>query len=353
MAEVWSEQQVILEAWQRGHFWNPERRHQINQDDLRFLRLTDQPVIDALQSYSKADPYRYAKHVWQKHNRAPWFDGVAGPAMMAMMADKGVCPVPDHAPPAGVQFQFASDDLQQIALKMQSDAALPAIGSGQWQGCHGVGDYHSAVAMWDLSGIPSFLQPHFTTVLRKVREAMARLGFLWHFIDSNGRDMLREAVQHDSDSVNTHCNFVPRSDGWIGLAILGGREQCHSQPIWARFLATFRGGQSAKEIINQWWTLIMHELLHNLGRNHVRGGIMNPSLQNGLQMTLIGDTSERWFRQQFGGVAVPIPGEDDPTPPPDGDDDNDGCCADIELLRLNQLVMQAQIDFLFEQRRAA
>jgi hypothetical protein len=350
-----TEQQIIRETWERGHFWNPQLKHAagINENDLRYLKLSDRPVQEALRSYSEADPYRYAKHVWEKHQRAPWFDGVAGPALQAMMQDRGVCPVPDFAPPAGVSFSFNDPYMQAIVEKMQADALHEQAGTGQWRGCHNVGgEYHAALAQWDLTLLPTFLEPHFVTVLLKVREAFAAMGLLWMFCDQAGRDLLDDE-DYTGQHVNTHCTFVRRSDGWLGLAILGGRETCSSLPIWAKFLATFQGGTTSAEIVNQWWTLISHELLHNLGRNHVRGGVMNPSLQRGLRMTFDGDTSEQWMRQQFGGVAVPIPDDDNGDRGGGGDNPPESDLQkQIDRLRLENLVQQAQLDYLFEQQKA-
>ncbi len=305
---------AIRIAWETGHFWSPENPNGANlrQVDLTLLRPEDPIVVAAMISMAKADMSRYTRLVLEKHGRPPQFDGVIGPAIEAMVVG-GRCPVPDHAPPPGVVFAFDDPDLQKVVERMQADAALPAFGSGNWKGCHNVGQFHSASIGVDKSGLPSFLAPVFLQVLKNVQLAYAGVGLLFRFIGSDSRDLLTGDAF--SGNINSDMSFVNNSDGWIGLAIVGQGETCGSK-IWCKFLNTYKGGSESGSIIQQWTTLIKHELGHNCGRGHTNGGVMNPSIVNGLT-TEWGptDPSTQWLKGQFGGVPVPIPGGNPPIPP--------------------------------------
>lgn len=305
---------AIRVAWETGHFWSPDNLNGVNikQEDLALLRPDDPVVVAAMISMSKMDASRYTKFVLDQHGRAPQFDGVIGPAISAMVSEvNGRCPIPDYAPPQGVVFAFDDPDLQKVVERMQHDATLPAFGSGNWKGCHNVGEFHSASISVDTSGLPAFLSPVFLSVLKNVQKAYAAVGLLFRFIRA-GSDMLTgEAF---NGSINSDMSFVPNSSGWIGLAIVGQGETCGSK-IWCKFLSTYKGGSDPTAIITQWTSLIKHELGHNCGRSHTNGGVMNPSIVNNLPTEWVdSDPSTAWLKGQFGGVPVPIPGSG-PTPP--------------------------------------
>ena len=310
-------QYAIRTAWFLGAFWSPDNPDGANlkQEDLHLLRPEDPVVVKAMISMSKMDSSRYTKLVLDKHGRAPNFDGEIGPAIVAMVSgDDGVsrCPVPDFAPPPGVVFAFDDPDLQKVVERMQLDAVLPSFGSGNWKGCHGVGQFHSASIGVDTSGLPSFLSPVFLSVLKNVQQAYAGVGLLFLFI-KDGKDMLTGTAF--SGQINSDMSLVNSSSGWIGLAIVGEGETCGSK-IWCKFLNTYKGGSDPASIITQWTTLLKHELGHNCGRSHTNGGVMNPSIVNNLPTEWVAnDPSTSWLKGQFGGVPVPIPGGG-PTPPP-------------------------------------
>ena len=175
----------------------------------------------------------------------------------------------------------------------------PLIGGGNWPGCHGVGDFHSATVAFNMVGCPSHVRPHMEEIWRRVVAAYREIGLLLVRDDNNPRP-------------NIAASWVPQSDGWIGLAIVGSGQGC-SDSIWCRYLASYRGGNTDEQIINQWTTLILHEIGHNCGLSHTSGGIMNPSLINGLPPSWAGDPSERTLRRWYGGQPVP-------QPPTGGDD---------------------------------
>lgn len=344
---------AIRFAWEHGHFFNPENPDGLNvtQDMLPSLRVTDQVVIDALISLSKADATAYTRATLDAHGRVPNFDGELGPAMQRMIeSPEGRCPVPDYAPPPGVVFAFDNPWLQQVAEDMQRRAVLPAYGSGNWRGCHGVGEFHSATVRVDSAKLPSFLRPLFVDVLSRVQKAYANVGLLFRFLDEDKTDLIT-GEEFDSN-INIEMSFVSSSDGWIGLAIVGTGETCGGN-IWCRFLNTYKGGSTTEAIVTQWVTLIKHELGHNTGRSHTNGGVMNPSIVNNLPNEWVdADPSTAWLRKQFGGVPVPIPGTPIPPKPPGGGGPVDATQKQIDAINLKNVVQDVQIQWLTDQVRA-
>lgn len=345
------EQFAIRTAFETGHFWGPDNAAgwAIRSDDLTSLSASDPVVITALRSYAMSDAAKYTRLTLKHHGRTPDFDGQIGPAVQEMVeTGHERCPVPDYAPPIGVDFHFADEDLGSIVKRMQTDQALPAQGSGNWSGCHGIGEFHCAVARWDVTRKPAHLpDERFKRVLSAVQKSYAAVGLLWRFTDAQNRDLIN-GEDLGGLSVNTDCSFVNSSDGWIGLAIVGRNETCQSR-IWARFLATYTGGNQDAAIVNQWHSLIAHELGHNCGRSHSNGGIMNPSLIRGLPMSWSGDPSEGWLRGQFGGQPVAVPGDNDtptpgPTPPA-------GIEARVRMMEVKNAVQDATIDWLVQKVR--
>lgn len=297
---------AIRTAYEYGYLWH------VPQKDIHKLKPDDPEVVQAMIAMSKMDALRYTKHTLNEHGRQPDFDGEIGPAMQAMVLEGGRCPVPDIAPPPGVVFQFEDPDLQQVVLKMQRDAQR-AIGTGNWPGCHNLNGFHCATISVNMANMQDFLKPLFKTVLLNVRNAYAAVGLLFRFIGLDGKDML--TGESFNGQINSDMSFVSSAPGWIGLAILGYNESCSSK-IWNKYDASYRGGQSDAAIIQQWTTLVKHELGHNCGRNHTTGGVMNPSIVNGLPTEWsAGDPSTAWLKEQFGGAPVPIPGGDPPVPP--------------------------------------
>lgn len=175
------------------------------------------------------------------------------------------------------------------------EAVLPAVGKGSWPRCHNIGEFHAATVRVDKRGIPSFLEPVFEQVWDRVVASYEALGLRW--------------IRTEDDDANIDFTFVSRSRGWIGLAIVGQGETCGSH-IWCRYLSTYK----PRDVVGEWATLIMHELGHNASLQHTRGGIMSPSIINGLTATWKGDPSESILKRQYGGEPI----EPKPPGPPDG-----------------------------------
>ena len=216
--------------------------------------------LKAVASFQEFEAELLDKYSLKYHNRSAMIDGEIGPATLkAMEAPR--CGHPDYGP--NVQ---------------------PATGSGSWKSCHNIGDFHSALVRINDSGMPSFLTPIFKDVWDRVSASYADIGLAFTLTDN---------------TPNTEVSFVSRSNGWIGLAIVGQQESCSSQ-IWAKFLATYK----PNNVLNEWTTLIMHELGHNAGLQHSRGGVMNPSIVQGLAPTWRGDPSEPVLVNYYGGVPI-------------------------------------------------
>lgn len=197
-----------------------------------------------------------------------------------------------------------------------NDAFEPLVGTGGWQNCHGADGMHHAIVLVDPRNKPSFLESLFEDILRRVQKAYAEIGLLFRFCESQNGPIvdLLTGERVTPQGVNIDFTFT-RGNGWIGLAIVGNgsNQQCASK-IWAQFEYRYQ----PRDIVNEWVTLIKHELGHNCGLRHTSGGVMNPGIINGLPNDWVSsDPSTRTLKKWFGGEPVEIPGApDDPEPPP-------------------------------------
>lgn len=324
------ERYAIRKAWELGHFWSPDNPagRMVAQEDLSKLTIDDPEVVAALISLSKMHATKYTESSLRAYGECPQFDGRLN-VPMADILDEPRCLVPDFAPPPGVYFTFADPMIQRVAERMQKNAA-EAVGGGGWKSCHGVGNFHCAIGRVDDTYLPSFLKPVFLQVIKNVQAAYAEVGLLWRHVDKQMKDLLN-GEELFGETVNTEISFVTSSSGWIGLAILGQNETC-SSTIWAKFLATYKGGSTAEAVAQQWTTLWLHELGHNCSLDHTNGGVMNPSLVNGLPGKWTpSDPSTSKLRKLFGGVPVPIPGGNPPGPPEDPGQIDEKRIRDIEV----------------------
>ena len=311
---------AIRTAWEYGHFWSPDNPDgpNVRQADLGSMALSDPVVIGALRSFSQMQATEYTVACLKHHDRQPAFDGQLGPALEdTLLVER--CAVPDYAPPLGVQFAFDDPLMQSVCQRMQANATQALVGSGSWAGCHGVGQFHAAIVRWDQSKKPAFITDLLKQILKNVQLAYAAVGLLLRFTDINGRDMLTGDLL--TGQLQITASWVTSSSGWIGLAIVGQNETCSTEPIFQRYLASYKGGTTASDIVTQQTSLLKHETGHNCGLHHSSGGVMNPSIVNGLPTHWSeSDPSTPILRKRFGGVQVPIPGGGGepptrPTPP--------------------------------------
>lgn len=264
----------IVELLERtGHLKYPFGKRQ-EATETSTLAIRHPAVERAIASYQEfmietLDPLSLTAH-----SRPARCDGGIGPATRELMAQPR-CGCPDYG-----------KDVQ------------PAVGTGSWKSCHGIGDFHAATVYIDESGMPSFLKPYFDEVWNRIVATYEAIG-------------LRFIRVYDKDEANIVWSWVRRLNGAIGLAIVGRGQSCGSQ-IWCKFLATWQ----PTDIVAGCAELGNHELGHNAGLQHTRGGIMNPSIIRGLPATWKGDPSEPILKRYYGGEPI------DPTPPlpPDVDE---------------------------------
>lgn len=326
--------------------WETGRLFEVPQSQLGTLNLRDQIVIDALIDLTKFHEEQFTRRSLEHHNRLPVFDGQVGPATDDLLHKDILtrCPVPDYAPPKGVVFQFDDPALQEVVLAMQQ--AEPALGVGNWKGCHSFDGVHCVSVLVNQANLPSHLQPVFLDVLRIVQKAYADVGLLILFLDAAKKDLLTGSIR--DIGINIDMSFVRSSDGWIGLAIVGTNQGCSSR-IWCRYLATYTGGGSPATITQQWVSLIKHELGHNCGFMHTQGGVMNPSLINGLPHEwAANDPTTPKLKQQFSGVPVPVPGQPKPDPKPDDPKPPSDIQAQLDELFKVQRRQQIMLEYLIQ-----
>lgn len=225
---------------------------------LRYPAMIDGPVASYQDFLCECLDPLCMKH----HSQPARCDGQLGPATMEVMKLPR-CGCPDYGP-----------DVQ------------PALGKGSWAGCHGVGEFHAATVNIKIAGMPGFLEPYWHEIWTRATAAYADIGL--------------SVTATQDDHANIQMSFVARSRGWIGLAVVGQNESCSSQ-IWAKFLATYK----PQDIVNEWSTLVMHELGHNAGLQHTRGGVMAPTIVRGLPASWKGDPSRSVLARYYGGEPIP------------------------------------------------
>jgi hypothetical protein len=278
-----------------GHLDFPFGKPRAFTRPLQDCKLTDPDIALSIASYQDFDGVQLDVLAIKHHGRAAMHDGEVGPATMELF-DLPRCCVADYGHP--------------VAKALTAEA----IGSGPWKGCHAIGNFHSAIVMVDETNLPAWLKPLWVEVLRRVQQAYDEIGLRFVFVTEDRVNYL--TGKKFEGSHQTALSFVTSSDGWIGLAIVGGSGMtCSSTPIWLRLLATYTGGSSNEARIQQWTSLVKHELGHNCGLQHSRGGVMNPSIVNGLPVSWSGDPSETLLERLFGGERVPA-ADPGPTPGP-------------------------------------
>jgi len=265
---------IIQQLWDLGHFINPAHPTGVTVADLPNLKLTDAAVKTAIQSYQEFMSADFDRLSNEHHGRIGVADGEIGPATIDLFAIER-CGYPDYTIEA-------------------------ANGTGSWPAnCRAEHpNTHTFSIQVDKSGMPSFLRETFEPAFALVVQAYANMGILFLREDGNSR-------------ANTLVTWQ-RGSGWIGLAIVPNSPRC-GERIWAKFDNRYQPSQ----LLDQWARLVAHELGHNMGMSHSRGGIMNPSITSGKFTSTAwrGDPSEPILRRYFGGVPVVIGGG--PTDPPD------------------------------------
>lgn len=284
-----NQRQIIKHLDTTGHLRFPFGQPQRLTKPIGQYKLTDKAVVLAVESYQdflkpQLDAITAEVHP-ARLSAAGQIDGEVGPVTRRLL-ELPRCMVPDY----------------------QANM-MEAVGQGNWKRCHGIGEFHAA-AVKILNNPPSFLAPLFDQVLQQVVQAYDEVGLRFYFFKP-GETVTKTPHQID-------FSFVSSSSGWIGLATVTNSATCQSSPIFCRYLSTYKGGNSEAAIINQWTTLIKHELGHNTGMGHSSGGVMNPSIVNNLPVSWRNDTNWSLLVQRFGGQKVIGPDIPPPPPPPNG-----------------------------------
>jgi hypothetical protein len=218
-------------------------------------------VQEAIASYQEFHSQNLDPLAIKHHSRPLCCDGILGPATEELMAQPR-CGCPDHGP----------------------DVAA-ATGSGSWQGCHGIGDFHCAKAYVDKRQMPSFLNDTIEEIWANTVAAYDAIGLRW---------MRTE----DKAEANTVITWETGRTSWIGLAIVGQGQSCQST-IWAKFSARYNPDKT----VRMWSGLLCHELGHNAGLGHTRGGIMNPYILD-LPASWQDDPSRPVLERKYGGEPI-------------------------------------------------
>lgn len=232
------------------------------------LRATDQVVRDAVESYQT-------------------FHAAAMEPIIAAFYPQRWSPV---VKPDGIVDRVTSQLMRttRCACPDYFDAALPAerAGVGSWKGCHGVGDFHSAIVKF-MGPPPAFLTPYMPQIWQRVVDEFAALGMLLRRDDSSVRP-------------NIEVHFVKPDGNWAGLAQVGNRQTC-GEKLWSKFDRDY----APADLVTRWTVLMLHEFGHIMGLMHSVGGVMNAYLQESQKPTWVGDTSRALLVSMFGGVPVP------------------------------------------------
>lgn len=265
---------VIAMLLRYGHLLNPFGKKRDLPKPLDQLTLADDIVVEAIASFQRFHSYTLEPIVAafepQKASPAVPNDGRLDRATERLLTMPR-CDCPDH----GSKMQFHTGDGAELAL-----------GRGNWAKCNGAESHHRAVLKF-LNEPPAFLTPIWSEIWANVVESYAEIGL--------------ELIRDDSAvRSNIEVSFVRPDGGWIGLAIVGNGVTC-GDTIWARFDQAYRPGN----LLNEWTTLIRHELGHNCGLQHSSGGVMNPYIIAGLPTSWRSDPSHPLLVQRFGGERIP------------------------------------------------
>jgi hypothetical protein len=290
-----TDKDLLLEAYRRGHAWNPAYPSLANLDPVRIALMdgSERDAKDLIASRQASDANMELLVAAFHKGRPPEYDGGIGPATRAL-AEIPRCPVPDFAPPPGAAIDLGNPDLNRVAESMQAWAA--ASGSGSWPmpGCdpdrQGV---HSIRVRIDPARMPSTISAYHKQALEWVA-AYAEIGLAVRYIMAASGD----------------CEIAKRFEGLAG-GVIGWNEfpsaNTCSQTIDGRLDTGYAPNDGGK----LWANLECHETGHGVGLQHTRGHIMNPSILLIWPLSWVGGPSESTLNRYFGGEPMTPP-----APPP-------------------------------------
>lgn len=286
-----TDQGVIDLLWKYGHFRNPAYKNGpsagVQEADLHTLTLADTAVQEALKSYQHLQKPMLDDLSVKAHGRRAVADGEYGPATKALL-DLPRCGMPDYGA-----------------------AAMEAIGNGSWGTCvlDKYPNNNAIVVSFNLAGLPAFLKPVFDQTWANVVDAYAEIGLALIRDDASTKTNIKASFVNPTTVTPTNLR-----GGWIGLGIVGWNGIQCSETIWCMFDYRYQPAN----VVREWTTLIKHELGHNMGLQHSSGGVMNPSIINGLPTSWKGDVSYNYLAKWFGGERVVTTPTTPPSPPGGG-----------------------------------
>ncbi len=296
-----TDKELLLEAYQRGHSWNPAYPNLLNVDQGRVQMMNGSEAdAKALIASRQASDINFDVLVRAYHQREPSFDGDIGPATQ-QLAQLARCAMPDFAPPPHASFHYENPDLQAAVESYQQFAEAYKGGSGSWpKGCDpDKPEYHSVVVRLDSSAASNHQKSLLQQILAMVEATEAEMGqAVRHVVDQSYAN-----PQHD-------VKFQSIAGSVIGFAYFPSPNTCR-QTVQARI---DNGFNANVYVLTE---LLVHEYKgHSDGLEHTRGGIMNPSIGSPTrQPSWKGDPHDKTKTRFFGGVAVPTGTPTDPTDP--------------------------------------
>lgn len=289
-------------AWKYGHYWG--HSPDVTLYDAISLDINHPLAQQAWESWRAADA-NYLGLLNAEHQRFDAIDATFGPATENLVRMKR-CPLPDMAPPDGVEFA-GLDDWEVYLLENYREWARreEATGSGSWPfpGCAlGSEDVHSIRVNLQRRDASQSWKDDLPFVTEAVTKAYAEMGLrlLWVY----------DSADPDKES-EINVSFASIPGGVIGWNEFPSRGTC-KQTIRGKRDNDYRASAHMKAMLEG------HELGHGVGLQHISGRTswMNPTILN-LDLSWRGDPHESTLTRYFGGQAIPVaPGPIDPPPPP-------------------------------------
>jgi hypothetical protein len=297
-----TDKDLLVEAYQRGHAWNPDYPSLANLDlgRVQMMTGTERDAKDLIASRQASDAVMDRLVAAYHAGRKPQFDGSIGPATREL-ATIPRCAMPDHPPPPHASFHYDDPELQAAVESYQAFAEYVG-GSGSWpKGCDP--DYpnvHSVVTFFDDRNASTSQKNVLTEALKFTEACEAEIG-----------QHLRHVRPPETYSKpHHHVTFGPIAGSVIGFNYFPTPNTCN-QTVNGKIDSTFNA--SAITLAN----LLTHEYKgHGDGLQHTRGGIMNPSIITINPLSWLRDPSESIKRRYFGGVPIPSTPGPGPTPGP-------------------------------------
>jgi hypothetical protein len=298
---------IIERLWLTGHFDNPDMPTGIKKADLAKLTLYSDETRTAIRSCTEFLAAVAEQESFRINGRSYHFDGEFGPATEAtILADR--CEHPDYH----VRELDLYDGYETLSAYEEATTAAALGQAGNWKGCNGIGNFHSCHVKF-LNAPPAHLtrNDNLRFCLEAVTAANQAIGLQMYWSGPGC------PIQDGTGHAQLTAQYVPSSNGWLGLAQVVTNRPCNSQH-WSRYLGTYLRTGTDAQIRRMWPILFLHEFGHNMGTGHTRGGIMNPGLLS-LNATWSGDVLSSWLRTHYGGEPIPVAPKPDPKPDPDPD----------------------------------